>query len=35
MKVKTYEKVIWMIGFGAISLLGPKDSLLVHPKCAI
>ena len=30
MKVKAYEKLIWMIELGAIYLLGPKGSLLVH-----
>ena len=30
MKPKTYEKVIWIIEFGAIYLLGLKGSLLVH-----
>ena len=31
-KLKAYEKIIWMIELGAIYLLGPKDSLLRHPK---
>ena len=31
MKINAYEKVIWMIGLGAIYLLGPKTSLSVHP----
>ena len=35
MKLKAYEKIIWMIELGAIYLLGPKVSLLVHPECAI
>ena len=35
MKLKTYEKIIWMIVLGAIYLLGPKGSLLVHPKSAL
>ena len=35
MKLKAYEKIIWMIELGAIHLLGPKGSLLVHPECAI
>ena len=34
MKLKAYEKIIFMIEFGAIYLLGPKSSLLVHPECA-
>ena len=34
MKLKAYEKIILMIEFGAIYLLGPKSSLLVHPECA-
>ena len=32
MKLKAYEKIIWMIGLGAIYLLGPKGSLLVYPS---
>ena len=35
MKLKAYENVICMIELGATYLLGPKDSLLVHPECAI
>ena len=35
LKLKAYEKTIWMIGLGAINLLGSKGSLLVHPECAI
>ena len=35
MNLKAYEKIIWMIEFGAIYLLGPKSYLLVHPECAI
>ena len=34
-KLKAYEKIIWIIGLGAIYLLGPKGSVLVHPECAI
>ena len=34
-KLKAYEKSIWTIGLGAIYLLGPKGSVLVHPECAI
>ena len=32
LKFKAYEKIIWMIGLGAIYLIGPKGSLLVHPS---
>ena len=35
MKIKAYEKIIWMIDFGAIYLLGPNGSLLVHPESAL
>ena len=35
LKLKAYAKIIWMIGLGAIYLLGSKASLLVHPECAI
>ena len=35
LKLKAYEKIIWMIGLGAINLLGSKGSLLMHPECAI
>ena len=31
MKLKAYEKTIWMIVLGVIYLLGLKGSLLVHP----
>ena len=34
MKLKAYEKIIWMIKLGAIYLLGLKRSLLVHPESA-
>ena len=34
-KLKANEKITWMVGLGAIYLLGPKGSLLVHPECAI
>ena len=34
MKLKAYEKIIWMIKLGAIYLLGLKGSLLVHPESA-
>ena len=30
MKLKAYEKIIWMIQFGAIYLLGLAGSLLVN-----
>ena len=30
LKIKAYEKIIWMIKLGAIYFLGPKGSLLVH-----
>ena len=33
-KLKAYEKIIWMIKLGAIYLLGLKGSLLVHPESA-
>ena len=32
MKLKAYEKIIWIIELGAIYLLRPKRSRLVHPK---
>ena len=35
LKLKAYEKIIWMIGLGAIYFLGPKRSLLKHPECAL
>ena len=35
MKLKAYEKIIWMSEFGVIYLLGLKSSLLVHPKSAL
>ena len=35
MKLKAYEKIIWIIELGAIYLLGPKGSLLVHPESPI
>ena len=35
MKLKAYEKIIWMIKLGAIYLLGPKGSLLVNPESAL
>ena len=35
MKLKAYEKIIWMIELGGIYLLGPKGSLLVHPESAL
>ena len=34
MKLKAFEKFIWMIGFGVIYLVGLKGSFLVHPKSA-
>ena len=34
-KLKDYEKVIWVIEFGEIYLFGSKMSLLVHPKSAL
>ena len=35
MKLKAYEKIIWMIEHGATYLLGPKGSLLVYPEGAL
>ena len=35
MKLKTYEKIIWMIELGAMYLLGPKGYLLVDPESAL
>ena len=35
MKLKAYEKIIWMIELGAIYPLRPKGSFLVHPKSAL
>ena len=32
MKLKAYEKILWIIERGAIYLLGLKGSRLVHPK---
>ena len=32
MKIKTYEKIIWMTELGAIYLLGPKGSFSVHSE---
>ena len=32
MKIKTYEKIIWMIELGAIYLLRPKGSFSVHSE---
>ena len=32
MKLKAYEKIIWMTELGAIYLLGPKGSLSVHSE---
>ena len=32
MKLKAYEKFIWMIELGAIYLLELKRSFLVHPE---
>ena len=35
MKLKAYEKIMWMIEIGAIYLLRLKGSLLVHPESAL
>ena len=35
MKLKAYEKIMWMSELVAIYLLGPTGSLLLHLKCAI
>ena len=35
MKLKIYEKIIWMIELAAIYLVGSKGSLLVHPESAL
>ena len=35
MKLKAYEKIVWMIEHGAMYLLGPRGSLLVHPESAL
>ena len=35
MKLKAHEKIIWMIEFGTIYLVGLKGSLLVHPEAAL
>ena len=35
MKLRAYEKVIWMIELGAMYLLGPKVSVLVHPESVL
>ena len=35
MKLKAYEKIIWMIELGAIYLLELKSSLLVHPESGL
>ena len=33
-KLKAYEKIIWMIEVGGIYLLGPNGYLLMHPEIA-
>ena len=35
MKIKAYEKIIWMIELGAIYLLEPKGSFLVYTDSAL
>ena len=35
MKLKAYEKIMWMIEIGAIYLLRLNGSLLVHPESAL
>ena len=35
MKLKVYEKIIWMIEVGGIYLLGPNGYLLMHPEIAL
>ena len=35
MKLKIYEKSIWMIELAAIYLVGSKGSLLAHPESAL
>ena len=35
MKLKAYEKIIWMIELGTIYLLGLKSSFLVHSESAL
>ena len=35
MKLKVYEKIIWMIVLGVIYLVDLKGSLLVHPESAL
>ena len=35
MKLKAYDKIMWMIELGAIYLFGLKRSLLVHPDGAL
>ena len=35
MKLKDELWIIWMIELGAICLLGPKGSILVHPDSAL
>ena len=35
MKLKAYEKIIWMIELGAIYLLELTSSLLVHPESGL
>ena len=34
MKLKAYEKFIWITEFGAVYLLGLKGSILVYPESA-
>ena len=35
MKLKAYEKIIWMIELSAIYLLEPRDSLSVHSESSL
>ena len=35
MKLKRYEKIIWLIELGVRYLLGPNSSLLVHTEIAL
>ena len=35
MKLKAYEKIVWMTEFSAMYLLGSKGYLLGHPESAL
>ena len=35
MKLKAYEKFIWMVDLGAVDLLRLKGSFIMHPESAL